>query len=206
MSYCQLSMILLTICISLCSCLPQLFKGYIISNGGLRLKHTTRTVLMLGNVVPIHVRPVPLHDPRILEINNVTKSLHDANFQLSRMKTLSNKLTQTDMWKRIAYDDSLDDNDWSLIFEDDSSLLASVSTCLAEKSLNQVAALATLANDSVFYLGICGPKFQIDSKCQHARALSQSHCSWRSTTFAETWIWFVVARIRRTKRDCCNTL
>jgi len=129
---------------------PGRTKAYVLSTNHTRWLRTSALLERCG-LHAILVTPMALHT-RVLDLES---RLWPVDVMKTMRKTLSNKLTHISLWRSISSDQSLPDNGFSLVFEDDVSLDARVEE---NNVLQIVETTARLAQDAgLFYLGICGP-------------------------------------------------
>lgn len=121
---------------------PYFVNGYVLSVNQARLTRMQHLLHHL-HVRPVHLPPVPLDDPQIV---NATKFAHK--------RIYSQLLTSTRFWQHQC----TTKNDWVLVFEDDCALHPSLN---AEQFVRAVQEGFQRYRDyGFFYLGLCGPTFE----------------------------------------------
>jgi len=155
----------------------SIWKGYVVSLNTDRWNHMEQLLPQCG-VKPIRVVPLS-PNARIVLLDGGRAS-----------ELVSSKYSHRDAMLRIAYDSSLPDDGWGLIFEDDVALQHQIAPTMVEPLLKYATHLSQ--EDGFFYLGVCRTtpcgseifEFQTvqmcrcTGRCAHAYAVAKWRAKW----------------------------
>lgn len=128
-------------------------KAYIIArdSNSTRCRNTSHLLNSLG--IDNEAIVLPWDDPEFVETLPAVPGTVDTEHKYG---ALSCALAQRRAWSRIAGDDSLASNDWSLVFEDDIALHPYIEP---SSTVSLIQDLLGAADDRGFiYLGVCAPE------------------------------------------------
>ena len=130
----------------------SILKAYVLSMSENRWKSTS-ALLYQANLLPIKIVPIPLNST-VMTLDGKFGDPFKEKFR----KYHNNKLSHIRFWRQIAYDSTLEDDGFSLIFEDDIALHPLINISDVESIIRKAANLSKAAG--FFYLGVCDPQYR----------------------------------------------